>query len=121
MIKFKTNVHKERFDARENSLGSFPVRLIINDVLVCNDGIKPSGFYYWRNYEGVETVLDTIKTSFLSFERIALAEEQLPTFDSKSIVNAFFQRTAEFAILQIMTEGDTNYGVTYENWIKDED
>ena len=114
MVKLKTKTEKELFDKRLKSLGFHIVRLIVNEISANGSGAVANGFYYYEDENG-QQVLDAFRTNF-AWETVAMAETELPEFNSNSLKDAFIQRIIEFSFMQQQIESGENYGTIYTDW-----
>ncbi len=123
MIKFKTKTEIELLDVYKNSIGSFIIRMIINDVVINKFGATPSGFYYYQNADGQDIVLTPIKNTSFTIEEMRYIEQEmeLPNFDSVNLDKAVFQRTIEFAFVKLKMEAGRNFGTHDTDWEVDEE
>lgn len=119
MIKFKTKTSFPIYDKRGKDIGSFIIRLIVNEIVATVNGAKATGFYFYQNENNEEITLDAFSTNF-NWDLVALAETNLPPLEStQSLKNNIFQRVAEFALMQQMIESGENYGTQGTDWEQD--
>ena len=121
MVKFKTTIDVEQLDTYKNSLGFFPLRMIVSSVIFDNRGATPEGCYYYINNEGSEIELAKFKNVSFSFADTRMAEQQLPPFDSQNIDKAIFQRLIEFTYIRLQMEAGRTFGTLPEHWTLDEE
>lgn len=121
MVKFKTTIDVEQLDTYKNSLGFFPLRMIVSSVIFDNRGATPEGCYYYKNNEGSEIELAKFKNVSFSFTDTRLAEQQLPAFDSQNIDKVVFQRLIEFTYIRLHMETGRTFGTLPEHWVLDEE
>ena len=119
MIKFKTKTAFPIYDKRGKDIGSFIIRLIVNEILATANGARATGFYFYENENNEEITLDAFSTNF-NWDLVALAETNLPPLEStQSLKNNIFQRVAEFSLMQQMIESGDNYGTQGTDWEQD--
>lgn len=116
MIKFKTKTEFPILDKRGKTIGSYIIRLIVNNINVDINGAIATGFYYYCNEDNNEITLDSFKSDF-PWDLVAVAESKLPPLGStQSLKNNIFQRVPEFGIMQQMIESGENYGTVGTDW-----
>lgn len=116
MVRLRTKREIEIFDKRLNSLGSFVIRMVVNEITANGSNAVATGFYCYINADNEEKLLDNFSTNF-SWEVIGTIENNLPNFnDPKSLKLAFIQRIVEFSFIQQQQESGSNYGTVAEDW-----
>ena len=115
MVKLKTNREIALFDKRQNSIGTFTIRLRVTEISANANGAVANGYYFYINDDENEILLDNFATQF-SWENVALAESQLQPLPTNSLRDAFIQRIVEFSFIQQQIESGSNYGTVYEDW-----
>ena len=119
MIKFKTKTAFPIYDKRGKDIGSFIIRLIVNEIVSTVNGAKATGFYFYQNENNEEITLDMFISNF-AWDLVAIAETNLPTLSSQSSLKSnIYQRVAEFGLIQQMIESGQNYGTQGSDWEED--
>jgi hypothetical protein len=92
------------------------VRFIIDGFFSDKTGIKPQGYYYYKDMNGSIVKLDGLGTNApKSWDDIIAAENagMVPLLNSNiNLYDNIMQRLEEFTDLQFQVEAGENYGIT---------
>lgn len=119
MKKFKTNKEVALYDNRGNLIGSYTLRMIINEMKADNNGVQTSGFYYYEQ-DGRQVVLDSFTNPY-SWDFVQEGEQALQPLSGQNIKDLIMQRISDIAFLQQQIEAGKNWGTLPEDWMIDND
>ena len=120
MVKFKTKTEFPVYDIRQQEIGRFILRFIVNSITADNNGITYSGFYFYKNADDKDVVIDSFSFP-KSWDIISQAETELSPLQGQHLFPLFKQRIVEFTYIQQQLESGTNWGTIATDWIEDND